>query len=98
MPGDGKQYRAESLLGASLAGRKKYAEAEPLPLGNADTERSNDIRPAAQDKNQLASCSCQSHKSLAVHLALECGDQGSFASAMSCANSAEWRMLANSGS
>jgi tetratricopeptide (TPR) repeat protein/predicted Ser/Thr protein kinase len=31
-PGDWQQFRAESLLGASLAGQKKYAEAEPLLL------------------------------------------------------------------
>lgn len=29
-PDDGDRFRAESLLGASLAGQKKYAEAEPL--------------------------------------------------------------------
>jgi tetratricopeptide (TPR) repeat protein len=31
-PEDWKRYRAESLLGASLAGDKKYTEAEPLLL------------------------------------------------------------------
>jgi eukaryotic-like serine/threonine-protein kinase len=31
-PDDWSRFRAESLLGASLAGRKKYAEAEPLLL------------------------------------------------------------------
>jgi len=31
-PDDWKGFRAESLLGASLAGQKKYAEAEPLLL------------------------------------------------------------------
>jgi eukaryotic-like serine/threonine-protein kinase len=31
-PDDWQRYRAESLLGASLAGQKKYAEAEPLLL------------------------------------------------------------------
>jgi eukaryotic-like serine/threonine-protein kinase len=31
-PGDWQRFRAESLLGASLAGQKKYAEAEPLLL------------------------------------------------------------------
>jgi hypothetical protein len=31
-PDDWQRFRAESLLGASLAGRKKYAEAEPLLL------------------------------------------------------------------
>ena len=30
MPGEWQRFRAESLLGTSLAGRKKYAEAEPL--------------------------------------------------------------------
>jgi len=29
---DGRRFRSESLLGASLAGQKKYAEAEPLLL------------------------------------------------------------------
>jgi len=29
-PDDWQRFRAESLLGASLAGQKKYAEAEPL--------------------------------------------------------------------
>jgi tetratricopeptide (TPR) repeat protein len=32
-PDDWQRFRAESLLGASLAGQKKYAEAEPLLLG-----------------------------------------------------------------
>jgi tetratricopeptide (TPR) repeat protein len=31
-PDDWQRFRAESLLGASLAGRKDYAEAEPLLL------------------------------------------------------------------
>ncbi len=31
-PGDWQRFHAESLLGASLAGQKKYAEAEPLLL------------------------------------------------------------------
>ena len=31
-PDDWSLFRAESLLGASLAGQKKYAEAEPLLL------------------------------------------------------------------
>lgn len=31
-PDDWQGFRAESLLGASLAGEKKYAEAEPLLL------------------------------------------------------------------
>jgi hypothetical protein len=31
-PDDWQCFRAESLLGASLAGQKKYAEAEPLLL------------------------------------------------------------------
>jgi eukaryotic-like serine/threonine-protein kinase len=31
-PDDWRRFRAESLLGASLAGQKKYAEAEPLLL------------------------------------------------------------------
>ena len=31
-PDDRQRFRAESLLGASLAGQKKYAEAEPLLL------------------------------------------------------------------
>ena len=31
-PGDWQRFRAESLLGASLAGQKKFAEAEPLLL------------------------------------------------------------------
>jgi eukaryotic-like serine/threonine-protein kinase len=32
-PQDWQRFRAESLLGASLAGQKKYADAEPLLLG-----------------------------------------------------------------
>jgi hypothetical protein len=32
VPDDWQRFRAESLLGASLAGQKKYAEAEPLLL------------------------------------------------------------------
>jgi hypothetical protein len=31
-PDDWRRFRAETLLGASLAGQKKYAEAEPLLL------------------------------------------------------------------
>ena len=31
-PDNWQRFRAESLLGASLAGQKKYAEAEPLLL------------------------------------------------------------------
>ena len=31
-PDDWQRFRAESLLGASLTGQKKYAEAEPLLL------------------------------------------------------------------
>jgi hypothetical protein len=31
-PDDWQRYRAESLLGESLAGEKKYSEAEPLLL------------------------------------------------------------------
>jgi eukaryotic-like serine/threonine-protein kinase len=31
-PDDWQRFRAESLLGASLAGQKKYAQAEPLLL------------------------------------------------------------------
>jgi eukaryotic-like serine/threonine-protein kinase len=31
-PDDWQRFRAESLLGASLAGQKKYTEAEPLLL------------------------------------------------------------------
>jgi hypothetical protein len=31
-PDDWQRFRAETLLGASLAGQKKYAEAEPLLL------------------------------------------------------------------
>jgi hypothetical protein len=31
-PEDWQRFRAESLLGASLAGQKKYVEAEPLLL------------------------------------------------------------------
>ena len=31
-PDDWRRYRSESLLGASLEGEKKYAEAEPLLL------------------------------------------------------------------
>ena len=35
-PDDWQRFRAESLLGASLAGQKKYAEAEPLLLEGYD--------------------------------------------------------------
>jgi len=35
-PDDWQRFHAESLLGASLAGAKKYAEAEPLLLGGYD--------------------------------------------------------------
>ena len=51
-PEDWQRFRAESLLGASLAGQKKYAEAEPLLVEGyygclarksnmADADRSN---------------------------------------------------------
>ena len=51
-PDDWQRFRAESLLGASLAGQKKYAEAEPLLVEGyqgmlarksnmADADRSN---------------------------------------------------------
>ena len=45
-PDDWQRFRAESLFGASLAGEKKYAEAEPLLLEG--------YRGMAERKNQIA--------------------------------------------
>src|SRR5215469_7017087 len=52
-PADWQRFRAESLLGASLAGQKKYAEAEPLLLSgyHGMLERKN--RMAVPDQYHL---------------------------------------------
>ena len=52
-PDDWQRFRAESLLGASLAGQKKYAEAEPLLLSgyHGMLERKN--RMAVPDQYHL---------------------------------------------
>jgi tetratricopeptide (TPR) repeat protein len=48
-PDDWERYRAESLLGASLAGQKKYAEAEPLLLEACQGMAARKFRMAVQD-------------------------------------------------
>ena len=48
-PDDWQRFRAESLLGASLAGQKKYAEAEPLLLEGYQGMRARKDRIAVPD-------------------------------------------------
>jgi len=48
-PDDWQRFRAESLLGASLAGQKKYAEAEPLLLAGYEGMATRKDRMAAPD-------------------------------------------------
>jgi hypothetical protein len=48
-PDDWQRYRAESLLGASLAGQKKYPEAEPLLLGGYNGMNAHKKRMSAAD-------------------------------------------------
>jgi serine/threonine protein kinase/Tfp pilus assembly protein PilF len=52
-PDDWQGFRAESLLGASLAGEKKYAEAEPLLLAGYQGMVARASRIAAPDRYQL---------------------------------------------
>jgi eukaryotic-like serine/threonine-protein kinase len=52
-PDDWQRFRAESLLGASLAGQKKYAEAEPLLLTGYQGMAARKDRIGAPDRYQL---------------------------------------------
>ena len=52
-PDDWQRFRAESLLGASLAGEKKYAEAEPLLLGGYQGMQARKERMAFADHYHL---------------------------------------------
>ena len=52
-PDNWQRFRAESLLGASLAGQKKYAEAEPLLLEGYQGMLARKERIAAPDRYQL---------------------------------------------
>jgi tetratricopeptide (TPR) repeat protein len=52
-PDDWQRFRAESLLGASLAGQKKYAEAEPLLLEGYQGMLARKDRVAVPDRYHL---------------------------------------------
>ncbi len=52
-PDDWQRFRAESLLGASLAGQKKYAEAEPLLLEGYQGMVARKDRIAVPDRYHL---------------------------------------------
>ena len=52
-PDDWQRFRAESLLGASLAGQKKYAEAEPLLLEGYQGMVARKDRMAVPDRYHL---------------------------------------------
>jgi eukaryotic-like serine/threonine-protein kinase len=52
-PDDWQRFRAESLLGASLAGEKKYAEAEPLLLEGYQGMLARKDRIAVPDQYHL---------------------------------------------
>jgi eukaryotic-like serine/threonine-protein kinase len=52
-PDDWQRFRAESLLGASLAGQKKYAEAEPLLLEGYQGMLERKDRIAVPDRYHL---------------------------------------------
>jgi len=52
-PDDWQRFRAESLLGASLAGEKKYAEAEPLLLAGYQGMLARKDRIDAPDRYHL---------------------------------------------
>jgi tetratricopeptide (TPR) repeat protein len=52
-PDDWQRFHAESLLGASLAGQKKYAEAEPLLLEGYQGMEARKDRIAVPDRYHL---------------------------------------------
>jgi eukaryotic-like serine/threonine-protein kinase len=52
-PDDWQRFRTESLLGASLAGQKKYSEAEPLLLEGYQGMVTRKERIAASDRYHL---------------------------------------------
>jgi tetratricopeptide (TPR) repeat protein len=53
-PDDWRRFRAESLLGASLAGQKQYIEAEPLLLEGYRGMLARESRMSATDRDDLA--------------------------------------------
>jgi eukaryotic-like serine/threonine-protein kinase len=52
-PADWQRFRAESILGASLVGEKKLAEAEPLLLGAYQGMEARKQKAAALDHDDL---------------------------------------------
>jgi tetratricopeptide (TPR) repeat protein len=52
-PDDPARFRAETLLGASLGGEKKYAEAEPLLIHGYQGMLARKDRIAAPDRDEL---------------------------------------------
>jgi eukaryotic-like serine/threonine-protein kinase len=52
-PDDWQRFRTESLLGASLAGQKKYSEAEPLLLEGYQGMVTRKERIAVSDRYHL---------------------------------------------
>ncbi len=52
-PDDWRRFHAESVLGASLAGQKKYAEAEPLLIGGCEGMVARKQRMAVPDLDHL---------------------------------------------
>ena len=52
-PENWQRFRAESVLGASLAGQKKYAEAEPLLLEGHQGMAARKDQMAAEDRYHL---------------------------------------------
>ena len=52
-PDDWQRFRAESLLGANLAGQKKYAEAEPLQLEGYEGMVARKEKIAVPDRYQI---------------------------------------------
>ncbi|HTT62820.1 MAG TPA: hypothetical protein VMG35_13290, partial [Bryobacteraceae bacterium] len=50
---DWQRFRAESLLGASLAGQKKYAEAEPLLIDGYQGVAARKDSISAEDRYHL---------------------------------------------
>jgi len=53
MPDDWQRFRAASLLGAALAGQKKYVEAEPLLIEGYQGMRARLERIAFPDRYHL---------------------------------------------
>jgi hypothetical protein len=53
-PDEWTVFHASSLLGASLLGQKKYAEAEPVLLAGAEALEQHAAKTPAPDKSRLA--------------------------------------------